>query len=116
MIAENAKALGTPDLKIVRGKAADVFADLPSPDAIFIGGGLTDGVYDTCWDRLKPGGRLVAHAVTLESEVILIDLHEKLGGELTRIAVETAEKVGPYRGFKPSMTVVHWHVTKPRGR
>ncbi|MDY8109349.1 precorrin-6y C5,15-methyltransferase (decarboxylating) subunit CbiE [Fulvimarina sp. 2208YS6-2-32] len=116
MIAENALALGTPDLTIVRAKAADAFADLPAPDAVFIGGGLTDGVHATCWQRLKPGGRLVAHAVTLESESILIDLHAQLGGELLRIGVETVEKVGPYRGFKPSMTVIHWHVTKPRHR
>ncbi|MER0239868.1 precorrin-6y C5,15-methyltransferase (decarboxylating) subunit CbiE [Fulvimarina sp. MAC8] len=114
MIAENASALGTPDLRIVAGEAPAAFTDLPAPDAIFIGGGLTDGIFDACWENLKPGGRLVAHAVTLESEAILIDLHARFGGELSRIGVEIAEKVGPYRGFKPSMTVVHWHVTKGR--
>ncbi|EAU43085.1 Precorrin-6Y C5,15-methyltransferase (decarboxylating) [Fulvimarina pelagi HTCC2506] len=112
MIRENATALGTPDLQIVAGEAPVAFAGLLAPDAIFIGGGLTDGIFDACWENLKPGGRLVAHAVTLESEVILIDLHARLGGELSRIGVEIAEKVGPYRGFKPSMTVVHWHQTK----
>jgi len=112
MIAENAAALGVPELAIVGGEAPAAFAELAPPDAVFIGGGLTDGVFDAAWGALKPGGRMVAHAVTLESEAILIALHAKLGGELMRIGVERAEKVGPYRGFKPAMPVVHWHVTK----
>ncbi|RFC62126.1 precorrin-6y C5,15-methyltransferase (decarboxylating) subunit CbiE [Fulvimarina endophytica] len=113
MIAENAITLGVPDLAIVEGHAAEVLDDLPDPDAIFLGGGLSDGVFTPCWERLKPGGRLVAHAVTLESEAILIALHGSHGGELSRIGIETAQKVGPYRGFKPAMSVMHWHVTKP---
>ena len=112
MIRENADALGVPELRIVEGTAPDAYADLPAPDAIFIGGGLTDGVFDAAWEALKPGGRMVAHAVTLESEAILLDLHARLGGELMRIQVDRAEKVGPYRGFRPAMPVIHWHVTK----
>ncbi|MEF2550783.1 precorrin-6y C5,15-methyltransferase (decarboxylating) subunit CbiE [Aurantimonas sp. A2-1-M11] len=112
MIRENAEALGVPELRILAGTAPAAFADLPAPDAVFIGGGLTDGVFDAAWAALKPGGRMVAHAVTLESEVILLDLHARLGGELMRIQVDRAEKVGPYRGFRPAMPVIHWHVTK----
>jgi precorrin-6B C5,15-methyltransferase / cobalt-precorrin-6B C5,C15-methyltransferase len=112
MVRENAEALGVPELRIVEGAAPDAYADLPAPDAIFIGGGLTDGVFDSAWEALKPGGRMAAHAVTLESEAILLDLHARLGGELMRIQVDRAEKVGPYRGFRPAMPVIHWHVTK----
>ncbi|MEX6507418.1 precorrin-6y C5,15-methyltransferase (decarboxylating) subunit CbiE [Jiella sp. M17.18] len=112
MIAENATTLGVPDLVIVEGRAPEAFAELPAPDAIFIGGGLTDGVFDAAFAALKPGGRIVAHAVTLESEAILLDLQARLGGELMRIGVEKAEKVGPYRGFRPAMPVLHWHLTK----
>ncbi len=112
LIAENAATLGVPEVEIVGGEAPAAFAGLAPPDAVFIGGGLTDGVFDAAWEALKPGGRMVAHAVTLESEAILIALHARLGGELMRIGVERAEKVGPYRGFKPAMPVVHWHVTK----
>lgn len=115
MIAENALTLGTPELLILEGEAPEALADLPSPDAIFIGGGLTDGVFQACWAALRPGGRLAAHAVTLESEAILIELHARHGGELMRIAVETAAPVGSYHAFKPSMTVVHWHVERPLG-
>jgi precorrin-6Y C5,15-methyltransferase (decarboxylating) len=112
MIAENAAAFGVPELQIVAGHAPKAFTALEAPDAIFIGGGLSDGVFDAAFAALKPGGRIVAHAVTLESEAILIGLHAEHGGELMRVAVEKAEPVGPYRGFKPAMTVVHWHLTK----
>lgn len=112
MIAENAAAFGMPELQIVAGHAPNAFAALEAPDAVFLGGGLSDGVFDAAFAALKPGGRIVAHAVTLESEAILIGLHAEHGGELMRVAVEKAEPVGPYRGFKPSMTVVHWHLTK----
>ena len=112
MIAENAVAFGVPELRIVAGRAPEAFAALETPDAVFLGGGLSDGVFDAAFEALKPGGRLVAHAVTLESEAILIGLHAEHGGELMRVAVETAAPVGPYRGFKPAMTVVHWHLTK----
>ena len=113
MIFENAAILGVPEIEIIEGSAPAAFAGLDAPDSIFIGGGLTDGIFDEAFDALKPGGRLVAHAVTLESEAILLDLHARLGGELMRIAIDRAEKVGPYRGFKPAMPVIHWHVTKP---
>ena len=113
MISENAAILGVPEIEIIEGTAPAAFAGLDQPDSIFIGGGLTDGVFDEAWDALKPGGRMVAHAVTLESEAILLELQARLGGELMRIAIDRAEKVGPYRGFKPAMPVIHWHVTKP---
>ncbi|KQT64117.1 MULTISPECIES: bifunctional cobalt-precorrin-7 (C(5))-methyltransferase/cobalt-precorrin-6B (C(15))-methyltransferase [unclassified Aureimonas] len=112
MIAENAAAFGVPELQIVAGHAPNAFAALEAPDAVFLGGGLSDGVFDAAFAALRPGGRIVAHAVTLESEAILTGLHAEHGGELMRVAVEKAEPVGPYRGFKPSMTVAHWHLTK----
>ncbi len=116
MIAENAAMLGVPELLLVEGQAPESYAGLEVPDAIFIGGGLSDGVFEGAWDTLKPGGRMVAHAVTLESEAILIDLHGRLGGELMRVAIDRAETVGPFRGFKPAMPVIHWHLTKPYPR
>lgn len=112
MIAENAAAFGVPELGIVAGHAPQAYTTLEAPDAVFLGGGLSDGVFEAAFAALKPGGRIAAHAVTLESEAILIALHAEHGGELMRIGVEKAEAVGPYRGFKPSMTVVHWHLTK----
>ena len=113
MTARNADALGAPSLRLVEGRAPDALEGLPTPDAIFIGGGLTTpGAFERCWDALRHDGRLVANAVTLESEARLFDLHAEHGGELTRIAVSRAEAIGPYRGWRPSMPVTQWSVVR----
>lgn len=112
MAAQNALALGTPTLELVAGTAPEVLQGLAAPDAIFVGGGLTDGVFDPAWAALKPLGRFVSNAVTLESEAILMELHKKYGGELVRLAVTRAEPVGPYRGWRPFMPVTQWSLIK----
>ena len=111
--ARNALTLGTPALKLVEGQAPDALAGLPAPDAVFIGGGLSEAVFDTAFKALKPFGRLVANAVTLESEAILLRLFERHGGELVRIATQTAEPVGPYHGWRAAMPVTQWSIAKP---
>ena len=110
MAAANALALGAPRLKLLDGTAPEALADLPAPDAIFIGGGLSEQVAQRCLQALKPHGRLVANAVTLESEALLLRLHEQLGGSLTRLSVARAEPVGPYHGWRPLMPVTQWVV------
>ncbi|WP_417675234.1 precorrin-6y C5,15-methyltransferase (decarboxylating) subunit CbiE [Roseibium sp.] len=113
LASENALALGVPGLDIRDTSAPDGLAGLPAPDAIFIGGGLTaDGIVDACHDALKDGGRLVANAVTLEGEAVLLDAHKRLGGGLTRISVERAGAVGGLTGWRPLMPVTQWHMTK----
>ncbi|MFI5627218.1 precorrin-6y C5,15-methyltransferase (decarboxylating) subunit CbiE [Nocardioides sp. NPDC051685] len=108
-IARNAARLGVPSLRVVEGRAPDALAGLPSPDAIFIGGGATrPGVLDTCLAALRPGGRLVVHGVTLETEQLLARQHAELGGELTRISVESVDAIGTFRGWAPQRTVVQW--------
>ncbi len=114
MISQNADQLGTPRLKIIPGKFSETFTNQPTPDAVFIGGGIGDaGVFETAWQNLKPGGRLVANVVTIEGEMHLYDLQEKHGGELVRIDVATLTHVGPYRAMKPRMSVLQWRVQKP---
>ncbi|MGY0386645.1 precorrin-6y C5,15-methyltransferase (decarboxylating) subunit CbiE [Nocardioides sp. WG-D5] len=108
-IARNAARLGVPGLAVVEGRAPDALAGLRSPDAIFIGGGATrPGVLDTCLAALRPGGRLVVHGVTLETEQLLARQHAELGGELTRISVESVDTIGTFRGWAPQRTVVQW--------
>jgi len=99
-------------LELVVGHAPDVLGGLPAPDAIFIGGGLTDGVLEAAWQALKSGGRLVANAVTLESEAILLDAFQRLGGELVRLEMARADKVGDLHGWRASMPITHWRITK----
>lgn len=112
MARENAVQLGTPRLKLIEGRMPEALNGLRAPDAIFIGGGLTDELVEICFDALKPHGRLVANAVTLESEARLIELQTRLGGALTRIAIARAKPVGPYRGWRQMMPVTQWSLRR----
>jgi precorrin-6Y C5,15-methyltransferase (decarboxylating) len=114
--ARNAAALGTPDLQIVQGAAPAAFAGLPTPDAIFVGGGLSDpGLLDAAWAALKSGGRLVANAVSLQSEARLIDCFQKHGGEITRLQVAKAGRAGTGNVFvwRHATPVTQWRARKP---
>ena len=111
-IEVNARRLGVPGLGIVHGEAPEELVGLPQPDAIFVGGGATVEVVDACWSALRTGGRLVVHAVTVETEMIITGHWRRLGGELTRIGVERLEPIGGHHGWKPSRAVVQWSVTK----
>jgi precorrin-6B C5,15-methyltransferase / cobalt-precorrin-6B C5,C15-methyltransferase len=112
-IAENAISLGTPNLEIIEGLAPFALEHLPTPDAIFIGGGITaTGMIGTCWNLLRSQGRLVANVVTLEGEQILYAYQQKLGGTLTRISIERAEAIGIFLGWKPMMPITQWVVYK----
>ena len=113
-IARNAARLGVPDLEVVIGRAPTALADLALPDAIFVGGGATaPGVLDLCRERLRCGGRLVVHGVTLETEQVLGAAFAALGGELTRHAVELAGPIGAFTGWTPARRVTQWAWTKP---
>ncbi|MEU8656645.1 precorrin-6y C5,15-methyltransferase (decarboxylating) subunit CbiE [Actinoplanes philippinensis] len=112
-ITANAAALGVPGLRVVHGRAPDALDGLPQPDTIFIGGGLTrDGVLDRCLTALRPGGRLVANAVTVESEAVVAAAYAKLGGELTRLTVQRGSPVGGFTGWRSFMPVTIWAVTR----
>lgn len=112
-IADNAAALGVPGLHIINGKAPEALKDLPSPDAIFIGGGVTtEGVLEACWAALKPGGRLVANVVTIEGERLLFQWYDKVGGTFTRIAIQRAEPVGRFLGWRSLAPITQWTVVK----
>lgn len=104
----NAAKLGAPALQLVAGRAPEALKDLPDPDAVFIGGGLSAQTAEAVLARIKPFGRVVAHAVTLESEARLAELHERHGGELIRISVSRARPVGGLRGWDAHMPVTQW--------
>ncbi|MFE6774897.1 precorrin-6y C5,15-methyltransferase (decarboxylating) subunit CbiE [Streptomyces sp. NPDC057702] len=112
-IERNAAALGVPALRVIAGRAPDALAGLPTPDAVFIGGGLTTpGLLETCWAALPDGGRLVANTVTLESEALLADWYRRHGGELVRLTVARAVPVGGFTGWRQAMPVTQWAVAK----
>lgn len=113
-IAANARSCGVPDLRCVTGRAPEALAGLPTPHAIFIGGGLTTpGLLQRCVDALPSGGRMVANSVTLEGEATLVAARAEWGGELTRIAVEHAEPLGAFDGWQPQRPVVVWTLVLP---
>jgi precorrin-6Y C5,15-methyltransferase (decarboxylating) len=114
LIADNAAALGTPDLQIVEGTAPEALADLADPDAVFLGGGVWEpGLIEVCWARLPVGGRLVANAVTLEGEQALVAWRAANGGTLTKISVARAGPVGKLTAWRPLMTVTQLAAVKP---
>ncbi|GHE44763.1 precorrin-6Y C(5,15)-methyltransferase [decarboxylating] [Streptosporangium violaceochromogenes] len=115
-ITRNASALGVPGLAVVTGTAPKALAGLERPDAVFVGGGVTvPGVLEVCWEALPPGGRLVANAVTAESEAVLTRRRAELGGELVRLAVCRAAPVGGFTGWRPMMPVTIWTAVRPFG-
>ncbi len=116
LAAANAQALGVPDLRLVGGQAPEALAGLPAPDAVFLGGGLSEAAFEASWSRLLPWGRLVANAVTLDSQALLQRLHARHGGDLLRLAVTRAGPVGarpggPW-GWRPLMEVMQWAVAR----
>ena len=114
LIEHNRDALGVPGLQLIRGSAPQALAGLEAPDAIFIGGGVTrDGVLDTCWQHLRPGGRLVANAVTLQSEMTLMAWRAQHGGELTRIHVAQAQPLGDFDTWRQALPITLLEVLKP---
>jgi precorrin-6B C5,15-methyltransferase / cobalt-precorrin-6B C5,C15-methyltransferase len=112
-ITANAKRLGVPGVAVVEGRAPDALANLPKPDAVFVGGGISDnGVIGAAFAALPPGGRLVVNAVTLEAQARLIELHRHRGGDLTTIAIAHADPVGRFHGWRPAMPITQWSVSK----
>lgn len=105
----NAERHGLSGLQVVKGRAPGALAGLPTPDAIFVGGGLTsEGLLDTCREALRPGGRFVANAVTLETEAVLVQAHARYGGDLIRISVERSGSVGSFTAWTPARAITIW--------
>jgi precorrin-6Y C5,15-methyltransferase (decarboxylating) len=113
-VRRNATALGVPDLEVVHGDAPAALAGLPRPDAVFVGGGVgAAGLLEACWARLGPGGRLVAHAVTIESEAVLHRWRQTAGGQLVRLAASHAGPLGGFTAWRPELPITQWQVTRP---
>ncbi len=111
-IHANADAFGLARrLTVVHGAAPDALADLPEPDAVFVGGGAQAALFDALWPRLPPGARLVANAVTIETEALLAACHARHGGSLLRIDLASSAPLGGFRGWQPGRPIVQWAVT-----
>ena len=106
--AQNAATLGVARLEVVQTHAPNGLAAQPLPDAVFIGGGLSDALLASLWDMLPHGVRVVANAVTLESEALLAAWHARAGGSLTRLDFAQATLLGARRGWRAAYPIVQW--------
>ncbi len=113
-IRANAANLGVPHLHVIEGQApGSLDAIDTAPDAVFVGGGVSDlNILEACWGRLAAGGRLVANAVTLEAQQSLLAFRKKYGGRMTRLSIAREDSVGPMSGMRPMMEVWQLHVEK----
>ena len=110
--AHNAMTLGVERLDVITAKSIDVLDDLPAPDVVFVGGGLTQELLDALWNIMPVGCRFVTNAVTLESEVIVAQAHAAKGGELMRIEIANSKPLGTKRGWSSVYPIVQWSVTR----
>jgi precorrin-6B C5,15-methyltransferase / cobalt-precorrin-6B C5,C15-methyltransferase len=112
-IRRNAAAFGLAHrIHVITGEAPESLATLDAPDAVFIGGGLDITMFDALWSRLASGTRLVAHAVTLETEALLGELHQRHGGDLMRVEIAHAAPLGRYRSWQAARPVVQWSAVR----
>ena len=109
-ITGNAAHLGMDRLRVITGRAPEALQGLDRPDAVFIGGGLSLDLLEQL-ETLAKGARLVANAVTLDSEAILTQAQRRLGGDLMRIDLAQAAPLGKLRGWKAAYPIVQWSVT-----
>jgi len=112
-IRSNAASFGLAHrIAVIVGTAPGVLPGLKTPDAVFIGGGFDAAMFDVIWSRIAPGARLVAHAVTLETETLLVQLNQCHGGELMRVEIAHAGPLGRYRSWEAARPVVQWSVVR----
>jgi precorrin-6B C5,15-methyltransferase / cobalt-precorrin-6B C5,C15-methyltransferase len=97
---------------VLHAEAPTALTSLRRPHAVFVGGGATRETLEWSWSALRPGGRLVVHAVTQETEMIMVNCWKRYGGELCRLSVEHLEPIGRYHGWRPARAVVQWSVVK----
>jgi precorrin-6Y C5,15-methyltransferase (decarboxylating) len=111
-IARNAASMGVPGLEIVTGRAPEALKGLATPDAIFIGGGADAHLISIAWDALPLFGRVVANAVTVESQALLTQAFSERGGELVNIQIAKARPIGRFHALEPAMPVTQWRARK----
>lgn len=114
-LSQNIKKFGLDNISAIHGKAPDSCKNIPHPNSIFIGGGISKdkNLFDFCYDSLISGGRLVANVVTLEGEKTLLDIQQRYGGELSRFNFSHAEQIGSLQGWRPSMPITQYCIEKP---
>jgi precorrin-6Y C5,15-methyltransferase (decarboxylating) len=116
MIRENIRKNRTWLVNPIQGEMPEALADLPDPDRIFMGGGARDArILETAIARLKPGGRLVIHAILLETlETVRTTLGDHgLTWSLIQLAGSLSDPVAGATRLKPLNPVFIIRADKP---
>ena len=111
-IQANAARLGVDWLQLVQADNLSALDGLARPDAVFIGGGLGPELLDRLWQLVPPGTRLVANAVTIETDRLLTSSHERFGGQLIRLEVSQLQNIGRMNGWQAGYPITQWAVTR----
>jgi precorrin-6Y C5,15-methyltransferase (decarboxylating) len=112
-IRANAASFGLANkIDVAVGRVPAALSGLAPPQAVFFGGGLDGAMFDAVWSLVPKRTRLVAHAVTLETEALLSELQRCHGGELMRVEIAHAAPLGGFRSWEAVRPVVQWSAVK----
>jgi precorrin-6B C5,15-methyltransferase / cobalt-precorrin-6B C5,C15-methyltransferase len=113
---DNLRTHAVDNVTVVAGRAPEALAELEAPDAVFVGGsqGSLDEIADVALARLRPGGRLVINAITLDNTTEAYQLCKKhrLVPEVTLLQVSRSQPVGRYLRFEALNPIQIFAVTK----
>ena len=111
LVQANAEVFAVPNVRPVAGRAPEVLATLPEPDAIFVGGTgrQVSLVLSTAYARLVIGGRMVVNVATIDGLASAHETLKKLAGEVqvwnvTDRPGDRADGPGPLRGGEPRLS------------
>ncbi len=100
-------------LQVVAGRAPAALAGLAPPDAVFVGGGFSPALWSALLPLLPAGCRLVANAVALQTQALLLQLHAEQGGELLHIQLAHAQPLGRMHSWQGTRALVQWAWQRP---
>lgn len=116
---ENVRAHAVDNVRVIAGRAPEALADLEAPDAVFVGGskGSMEEIIAVALERLKPGGRLVANAITLENaaEAYQAFRRRDLEPDVTLLQVSRAAPLARYMRYEALNPIQIFAVQKPDG-
>ena len=94
---KNLDKFGISNVDVILGDAKQKIPSLPLADAIFIGGtgGDTKDIVNLCYDKLKPGARIVVGTILIETLYSVMDAMNKLNFgsvDMTQITISKSKK------------------------
>jgi len=113
-IQKNAQKFGVAErLTIVCEDFAQKYPPMSEvPDAIFIGGGFSEGLFHHLWHAMPVGTRFVVNAVTLENEALVLSLSQQFGGDILAIQTKTIKPLGQFHVWDSAYPITQWSVEK----